>query len=665
MADGSQTDATTGRSPERRERDLYRPTLGLIMIVKNEAENLPELLGPLQGKFDQIVIVDTGSDDGTPEIAQRYGAEVHHFPWINDFSAARNESIRHARTDWMLWLDGDDRVAPSEIDLIRKIIVRYPKRDAAFFCHLRSYGASWQGDQNLLQIRLLPNRPGIAFEGAVHERVADSVVNLGARLEHSPVEIIHTGYMDSSVMPAKFERNLELLNKMLEADPSDVSARFQLVMQFVPMGRIDEAREQVDLLAKVIDDGGLIQSDSFYRYLLLRGIVYSYADDSAEAKRCYERIVEVHPTLGVGHLLLARSYYDLKDWEKVHDHLIKAEYHGIVLDAIPIPMTQAHFDMASMRAAYYQHKGQWVLAAQELRKALNINSEYLEYYVAMGNAYLSADDPQRALASFELGLDVFEQVVARLRERRQTTASEDNRGGTGAEMSEAERARTQAKFYDGIALSQMRLRKMLAAKETLDRGLEAIPDAVSLTLRTVEWMLRMKRKDGAARWAEKALALDPESVPVAEAAANLFILHGGPGEALPWLRRLWRDHSGKWDAGLIAVLTALQTNQWAAARESFGELRERLQEIGVRGSSDWDAELRADHPMLDCFMDAAFWSSQQEEDSGSASEREKDSSGNAQMNAQKVGSGKLGAIAQAIRGVLTQAAPVLSQTAPR
>jgi len=85
-----------------------RPTLGLAMIVKNEAENLPRVFESIQGCFDQICITDTGSTDDTKEIAAKLGAEVYEFTWCNDFAAARNVSYEPLKTDYIFWMDGDD-----------------------------------------------------------------------------------------------------------------------------------------------------------------------------------------------------------------------------------------------------------------------------------------------------------------------------------------------------------------------------------------------------------------------------------------------------------------------------------------------------------------------------------------------------------------------------
>lgn len=85
-----------------------RPTIALAVIAKNEERNVSRLLESVHGCFDQIVFVDTGSTDRTVEIANKYGCEIHHFTWINDFSAARNFAFSKADCDFVCWLDLDD-----------------------------------------------------------------------------------------------------------------------------------------------------------------------------------------------------------------------------------------------------------------------------------------------------------------------------------------------------------------------------------------------------------------------------------------------------------------------------------------------------------------------------------------------------------------------------
>ena len=81
--------------------------LSACLIVKNESMTLHKCLKSLKGVADEIIVVDTGSEDNTAEIAKACGAEVFNYQWDNHFGNARNESLRHAHGDFILFIDAD------------------------------------------------------------------------------------------------------------------------------------------------------------------------------------------------------------------------------------------------------------------------------------------------------------------------------------------------------------------------------------------------------------------------------------------------------------------------------------------------------------------------------------------------------------------------------
>ena len=105
---------------------MNRPSIALCMIIKNEAHNLGPLLQSVKGCFDEIHITDTGSTDSSIDFLEQINKHrsegtgiwadypeihIHHFDWVNDFSAARNYSFSHAKTDYIMWLDADDQLS--------------------------------------------------------------------------------------------------------------------------------------------------------------------------------------------------------------------------------------------------------------------------------------------------------------------------------------------------------------------------------------------------------------------------------------------------------------------------------------------------------------------------------------------------------------------------
>src|SRR3989344_6100650 len=101
---------------------MAHPTISLCMITKSEERFLEQCLNSVKDIVDEIIIVDTGSTDKTKEIALSFGAKVHNFKWIDNFSAARNESIKHATKDWIFVLDADEKLDESAKEKIKEAI---------------------------------------------------------------------------------------------------------------------------------------------------------------------------------------------------------------------------------------------------------------------------------------------------------------------------------------------------------------------------------------------------------------------------------------------------------------------------------------------------------------------------------------------------------------
>src|SRR5436305_12332456 len=106
--------------------EVNTPSISACLIVRNEQDNLPRCLNSLRGVVDDLIVVDTGSTDGTVEIAEQFGARVFHFPWCDDFAAARNESLSHVESDWIMWIDADDELVQSQPRALRELCARQP-----------------------------------------------------------------------------------------------------------------------------------------------------------------------------------------------------------------------------------------------------------------------------------------------------------------------------------------------------------------------------------------------------------------------------------------------------------------------------------------------------------------------------------------------------------
>lgn len=198
-------------------------TLSLCMIVRDEEEMLPRCLAAVAPAVDEIIIVDTGSEDRTIEIAREFGAEVIEREWTGSFSDARNVSFEAATGDWIVYLDADEVLVAEDVKRLRALTGR-TWREAFYLVETSYTGEPGEGGaftNNAL--RVFRNRPHYRFEGRLHEQIAQSLPSYAVgRIEQSSVRIDHYGYL-GAVRDAKEKsrRNLELLKaQQAESAPS-------------------------------------------------------------------------------------------------------------------------------------------------------------------------------------------------------------------------------------------------------------------------------------------------------------------------------------------------------------------------------------------------------------------------------------------------------------
>ncbi len=182
-------------------------SISICLIVKDELENLKQLLPSLKEIGDEIIVVDTGSIDGTYEYLMNLDfINLFKFQWKNDFSKARNFSIEKTTKDFVLWLDADDRIINPEkfIDLKKKI-----DKNSVYFIKIKNSS----DDTFFYQLRLFPNFQDIKFYGKIHEQINFNHKKFNIKYIEEPI-IVHTGYEDRETLIKKHKRNIKILNSI-------------------------------------------------------------------------------------------------------------------------------------------------------------------------------------------------------------------------------------------------------------------------------------------------------------------------------------------------------------------------------------------------------------------------------------------------------------------
>lgn len=217
---------------------ISRLSVSAAMIVRDEQHFLPGCLASLAGRVDEIVIVDTGSSDDTLTIA-RSAPDVRllRHDWTGDFAAARNLGLEAVKTDWVLYIDADER-----LDLPVGGVVGDYLAPGALAGLVRFRPKT--GYTRYREWRLFRNDPRLRFQGRIHETVEPAIRTLSSAenlaIPQTEVAIDHLGYDGDQAH--KHARNLPLLEKAVQDDPDRAYLWHQLSETLSALGRVEQAK---------------------------------------------------------------------------------------------------------------------------------------------------------------------------------------------------------------------------------------------------------------------------------------------------------------------------------------------------------------------------------------------------------------------------------------
>ncbi len=218
-------------------------TISLCMIVKNEEAVLGRCLDSVANITDEIVIVDTGSNDKTKAIAAGYDAKIYDFTWIDDFAAARNYAFDQASCEYILWLDADDIIqAADQVKLLALKNSLDPAIDSVTMHYNLGYDDYGNVIASLRRNRLVKRSKNFRWIGAVHE-----FLEVNGQILNSEIAVSHSSLHHDS------DRNLRIYQKRLASgecfSPRDM---YYYANELLDHRMIDQA---IEWYQKFLDSG--------------------------------------------------------------------------------------------------------------------------------------------------------------------------------------------------------------------------------------------------------------------------------------------------------------------------------------------------------------------------------------------------------------------------
>lgn len=231
--------------------------ISVCIITKNESAKLEKCLRALQPWGFELVVVDTGSTDGTKEMAEKYTGSIYEFPWCDDFAAAKNYAVSKASHDMVLVIDSDEYLQPLTAEQLERL-GRQPEAHPGQVGRIRRVNHLTRGGEtqyNREWINRLFDRREFHYEGRIHEQIVPGSVfasgvecvggERGAKKQPkggrsgkheasygtylTELVIDHDGYEgEGQARRDKARRNIRLLEQEFERDPKDTYVMYQL-----------------------------------------------------------------------------------------------------------------------------------------------------------------------------------------------------------------------------------------------------------------------------------------------------------------------------------------------------------------------------------------------------------------------------------------------------
>ncbi len=259
---------------------MNTPKISICIITKNEEKHIENCLKALEPLNQEVVVLDTGSDDKTVEIAKKYTDKVFHFDWCDDFSKAKNFAAEKATSDYIVSIDADEYIDKLDVDQIVWFLSEHP--NAVGNIKLTNLLNSDNGVvKNFIEVSRIYDRRHVHFEERIHEQLKrlDKKKSEMATLN---VEATHVGYLLSNEeLKEKNKRNITLLEKELKDTPDNPYILFQLGQSYMAIG---EAKKAYKAYKKALDQNPPL--DAPY----VEPLVLGYGDASLEAEKFNEAL---------------------------------------------------------------------------------------------------------------------------------------------------------------------------------------------------------------------------------------------------------------------------------------------------------------------------------------------------------------------------------------
>lgn len=511
---------TAPSGPEIKSGSNTSKKLSLCMIVKNEENFLEQCLTSAADIVDEIVILDTGSTDGTIKIAEKFNAKIYHFSWSGDFSEARNKALEYVTGDWVLQLDADEEIADENKSIIRQLILR--EEPIGYLIKIVNFINMPDGNREIIEhyaMRLFPKHPDIFYRQPLHEQISyrveclDGAYNvLPLDRSFSPLTIYHHGYHKQLVKDRnKTDRNTKILKDILQKENKNAFQHFNLGLALAEEEKYEEALKEY-LTAAELEKPEI----SYYPMILVySSYLCTKLGRYDEGLKHAMRAVEVAPKLSDAVYILGEAYrYTGKTEEailqykkalQIYNKQNNEEDYNVISD----PGTGTWKPLNQIGSIYFR-LGEHEKAFEYLEKAISIKPDSLCTLHNLGNLHLRCLEMEKAEEMFKRAYNVswkssYEEVLnCYLLQKKWIEAD--------AFLLDLQKNLSLIEWLSLEAKAAMQMQNWQRARVALETLISQKPSAVSYTELGMIYVREGSLKEGENAYKE-AIKLEPSCTP--------------------------------------------------------------------------------------------------------------------------------------------------------
>ncbi len=343
----------------------YKKRLSICMMVKNEEKYLNKSLESLKAFSDnfptEIIVVDTGSEDRTVEIAKKHTDKVYYHKWNNDFGGMRNKTIEYAEGEWLLILDGDEvfeKPGPL-IEFLKSSISSQYNTGSISIRNITREKEEEIYQQKGDILRLFRNTKDFKYKGAIHEQPI-----FKNPVFFSDAEVAHYGYLstDPELMEYKFRRNVELLEKELEKEPDHIYNLFQLSQSYGMYGKYKKSLEFILKAYELIKKDKKNQKHYLHIYNQLARAYYQNNKHKELEKICLEALrierdyIDFYYYIGIAQSVLEKNKSAIRHFKQYLRLLEKGEIKKDARDLVLVKSTLGFRENVNLNLAILHNK---------------------------------------------------------------------------------------------------------------------------------------------------------------------------------------------------------------------------------------------------------------------------------------------------------------------